>query len=174
LPSSSSLALVAPPDDSVRPRPSVSIDLSPEVLGVLILTRPGAVDPDWLNALETRVCEAILAQPVAPDVTTRVIGPQDSTRLSAGDLSMDLDQLRVSVSGREVTLTHQEFLLLEAFMRNPGRVLSRGQLLAQAWPARPDGEGRTVDVHVRRLRVKLGVTVPQIVTVRGFGYRFEP
>jgi DNA-binding response OmpR family regulator len=88
---------------------------------------------------------------------------------------MDLDEMRVNLAGRPVEFTHQEFLLLKAFMQSPRRVLSRQQLLEQAWNGYEDwGAGRTVDVHVRRVRVKLGSEAPQIVTVRGFGYRFEP
>ncbi len=88
---------------------------------------------------------------------------------------MDLDEMRVCVSEREVPFTRQEFLLLKVFMQNARRVLSRQQLLELAWEdGEWVGEGRTVDVHVRRLRTKLEGEGHRIVTVRGFGYRFDP
>lgn len=98
--------------------------------------------------------------------------------LRAGSLRMDLGALRVTLGGRNVPLTPTEFRLLRSLMERSGRALSRHQLLAEAWQVGSDVvEGvhtRTVDMHVRRLRSKLGAAGDWIETARGFGYRFQP
>ena len=97
-------------------------------------------------------------------------------RLESGDLALDLTGRRVSVGGREIKLSHKEFDLLSALVRNKGAVLSRDLLLDQVWGYDHIGDDRTVDVHVRWLREKIEAdpSDPQrIVTVRGVGYRFE-
>jgi DNA-binding response OmpR family regulator len=75
--------------------------------------------------------------------------------------------------GVPVRLTRREYDLLVFLCEHPRRVFSRGQLLRQVWGYDLAGGERTVDVHVRRLRVKLGGRGPLIVTVRGVGYRFD-
>ena len=77
----------------------------------------------------------------------------------------------VTVDGKAVALTLKEFELLEKLMRNQGIVLTRDQLLADIWGYDFDGETRTVDVHIRTLRQKLGEKGEIIRTVRGVGYR---
>ena len=89
--------------------------------------------------------------------------------LSHGDLSLDLRTRRASVGGRSVDLTAREFTLAEMFLRNPGHVLSREQLLSGAWGYDFDPGSNVVDVYVRYLRRKLGVEFFE--TVRGMGYR---
>jgi len=96
--------------------------------------------------------------------------------LESGDLALDLTGRRVSVGGREIKLSHKEFDLFAALVRNKGAVLSRDLLLEQVWGYDHVGDDRTVDVHVRWLREKIEAdpSDPQrIVTVRGVGYRFE-
>jgi DNA-binding response OmpR family regulator len=97
-------------------------------------------------------------------------------RIESGDLTLDLTARRVSMGGREIKLSHKEFDLLSALVRNRGAVLSRDLLLEQVWGYDHVGDDRTVDVHVRWLREKIEAdpSEPQrIVTVRGVGYRFE-
>jgi two-component system phosphate regulon response regulator PhoB len=93
--------------------------------------------------------------------------------LRAGPVDVDLDAKRVAVSGREITLTPTEYKLLTALMERRGRVQTRKQLLEAAWGVRVDIETRTVDMHVQRLRHKLGPAGDLIETARGFGYRFR-
>jgi DNA-binding response OmpR family regulator len=95
--------------------------------------------------------------------------------LSVGTLTLDADRHLVTAGGQPVPLTPKEFDLLQALLESAGRVLSREQLLARVWGyARADEiESRTVDVHVRRLRAKLGVEGRRIATLKGVGYRFE-
>lgn len=93
----------------------------------------------------------------------------DNSVLSHGDLQLDLRSRRALVNGKEVDLSAREFALAEAFLRNPGQVLSREQLLSRVWGYDFDPGSNVVDVYVRYLRNKLGVE--RFATVRGMGYR---
>ncbi len=94
---------------------------------------------------------------------------------AAPDSGLDIDRHahRVSVDGRPVELSYREFELLAFLAEHPGRVFSRRQLVNSVWNGADVGS-RTVDVHVRRLRMKLGRYAAGIVTVRNVGYRYEP
>ena len=84
---------------------------------------------------------------------------------------MDVEKHEVLVDGKPVTLTYKEFELLCYLMENEGIVLSRDRLLSKIWGYDFDGETRTVDVHIRTLRQKLGEQGSLVKTVRGVGYR---
>ncbi len=79
----------------------------------------------------------------------------------------------VRLDGERVVLTHKEYALLRLFLNNPGTAYTREQLLKEIWDADYYGETRTVDMHIRTLRQKLGVYGQQIETVRNVGYRWE-
>jgi two-component system phosphate regulon response regulator PhoB len=98
---------------------------------------------------------------------------ESGTVLTAGTIAVDLAARRVTVDGREVLLTPTEFRLLETLLRRRGQAQSRPQLLERVWRARGDMRTRTVDMHVRRLRAKLGPAASHIETVRGLGYRIQ-
>ncbi len=93
--------------------------------------------------------------------------------LRGGPVVVDLDALRVVADEREVDLTPTEYRLLVSLLERRGRVQSRKQLLESAWDIHVPIETRTVDMHVQRLRSKLGDAGDWIETVRGFGYRFR-
>ena len=97
--------------------------------------------------------------------------PQPGVSISHGDVVLDVLARRATVAGREIDLSAREFALAEQFLRNPGRVLSREQLLSRVWGLDFDPGSNVVDVYVRYLRGKLGSN--HIVTVRGAGYRWE-
>jgi two-component system, OmpR family, phosphate regulon response regulator PhoB len=86
---------------------------------------------------------------------------------------VDLGALRVAINGAELELTPTEYRLLVTLLERRGRVQSRQQLLETAWDISARIETRTVDMHVQRLRAKLGRHGDMIETVRGFGYRFR-
>jgi DNA-binding response OmpR family regulator len=89
-------------------------------------------------------------------------------------MCIDLAAHEVTVDGRGVDLTHQEFALLKFLSQNRGRVYSRDQLLSRVWGVDYYGTSRTVDIHVRRLRMKLGAQASRpIETVRGVGYKMK-
>src|SRR5258708_2883207 len=92
-----------------------------------------------------------------------------------GALVVDQARRRVWLEGTEIRLTYQEFELLAFLSANPAQVFSRADLLARVWPDCPPANTRTVDVHVSRLRRKLGpVHGPRLATEYRVGYRFEP
>jgi two-component system phosphate regulon response regulator PhoB len=93
--------------------------------------------------------------------------------LKAGGIVVDRAATAVTVNGHDVELTPIEYRLLLTLLERRGRVQSRPQLLEAVWDAQPDIETRTVDMHVRRLRAKLGGAGDLIETVRGFGYRLS-
>ena len=102
--------------------------------------------------------------------------PGEAARpLVAGGVSLDAARHQVTVAGQPVELTPKEFDLLHALLEASGRVLSREHLLNRVWGyAHADEiESRTVDVHIRRLRAKLGAEERRIATIKGVGYRFE-
>lgn len=112
--------------------------------------------------LETRI--ARLAHPATPE-------PADAIR--RGDLSINRERFEVRVKAEVLDLTYKEFELLEYLASRPGKVCSRRDLLTEVWGYEYFGGTRTVDVHIRRLRAKLGHdTAEMIETVRNVGYRF--
>ena len=109
---------------------------------------------------------AILRRLAAPPVAS-------GGRLVAGPIVLDRTAHRVTADGKEVELTATEFKLLERLIERRDRVQSRSQLLESVWQAQPDIQTRTVDMHVQRLRTKLGDAGEWIETVRAVGYRFR-
>ncbi|MCD5346411.1 response regulator transcription factor [Agromyces sp. S2-1-8] len=100
----------------------------------------------------------------------------DESVLEGGRVRMDVDRHTVEVDGVQVPMPLKEFELLELLMRNPGRVLTRGQLIDRVWGSDYFGDTKTLDVHIKRIRSKIEVQPSepvQLVTVRGLGYRFE-
>jgi two-component system phosphate regulon response regulator PhoB len=93
--------------------------------------------------------------------------------LRGGPIDVDLNAMRVSVDGDSIDVTPTEYRLLVTLLERRGRVQSRQQLLETAWDIHARIETRTVDMHVQRLRSKLGDSGTLIETVRGFGYRFK-
>jgi len=93
--------------------------------------------------------------------------------LQFGPVRIDRGACRVTVDGSEVELTPTEYKLLLMLAERRGRVQARSHLLETVWEAAPDIQTRTVDMHIQRLRTKLGAAGEMIETVRGFGYRLQ-
>ena len=93
--------------------------------------------------------------------------------LKLGGLCVNLDEHTVTADGERVALTYKEYELLRLFLSHPGAAFTRDQLFAQIWGEDYVGETRTVDMHIRTLRQKLGPYGRFIETVRGVGYRLE-
>lgn len=110
--------------------------------------------------------QAILRRLGAPAVTA-------GSTLVAEGLTIDRAAHRVMLAGEELNLSATEYKRLVTLLERRGRVQSRPQLLETVWDAQPDIQTRTVDMHVQRLRSKLGEVGDMIETVRGFGYRFK-
>jgi two-component system, OmpR family, response regulator RegX3 len=111
----------------------------------------------------------------------RRCGGGDSTaeapRLVVGPIEMDVERHLVLTDGGEVSLTVKEFQVLELLLRNPGRVLTRSQLIDRVWGPGYVGDMRTLDVHVKRIRTKIEkdpATPRHLLTVRGVGFKLQP
>ena len=99
--------------------------------------------------------------------------PAEAAVLSDGGLQMDLTQRTVTAEGQRIPLTYKEFELLRMFLSHPGTAFSREQLFTQVWNMAYMDDSRTLDMHIRTLRQKLGAYGRQIETVRNVGYRWE-
>ena len=124
------------------------------------------------------------AGPAELDARIRIaIGKQEATRISAdptsgeiksGEVVIDEKSYTAKIKGKSLDLTYKEFELLKYLAQHPGRVFTRSQLLQEIWGYDYFGGTRTVDVHIRRLRSKLGAEFEAIIgTVRNVGYRFN-
>jgi two-component system phosphate regulon response regulator PhoB len=147
-------------------------------VAVLMLTARKE-EPDRIRGL-TLGADDYLTKPFSPaELTLRVgailrrVGGGGADTLVAGPLVIDRAAHTVAVDGRPLDLTATEYKLLLTLAERRGRVQARTQLLQTVWDAAPDIQTRTVDMHVQRLRTKLGPAGDLIETVRGFGYRLK-
>jgi two-component system phosphate regulon response regulator PhoB len=150
-------------------------------VGVILLTARRE-EADRIKGL-TLGADDYLTKPFSPQELTLRVGAllrrlaapavAAGSSLVEGPLTIDRGAHRVTLGGDELPLTATEFKLLLTLVERRGRVQTRPQLLETVWEAQPDIQTRTVDMHVQRLRAKLGEVGEQIETVRGFGYRFR-
>ena len=158
------------------------LDESTRDIAVIMLTARRE-EPDRIRGLSLGA-DDYLTKPFSPaELVLRVAAilrrtgsaqPAGNTdALVIGPLHIDRAAMTVNVSGEAVELTPTEFKLLLTLAERRGRVQGRGHLLETVWEAAPDIQTRTVDMHVQRLRTKLGTAGDLIETVRGFGYRLR-
>ena len=150
-------------------------------VGVILLTARRE-EPDRIRGL-TLGADDYLTKPFSPHelalrvsaLLRRLGAPAvaGGSTVTAGPISIDRSAHKVSIRGEELVLTATEYKLLITLVERRGRVQTRPQLLETVWEAQPDIQTRTVDMHVQRLRSKLGDAGDLIETVRGFGYRFK-
>ncbi len=159
-------------------------DTTTSDLGILMLTAKGEPE-DRILGLEVGADDYVVKPFVVREVVLRVTAlvnrlAERRARPAAGDPSgvlrigpIELDPIThdVRINGAPTQLRPLEYKLLHLLVNDPGRVFSREELLEQVWEMRGDINTRTVDVHVRRLRVSLGSAADVIETVHGFGYR---
>ncbi|MGH2949802.1 MAG: response regulator transcription factor [Solirubrobacteraceae bacterium] len=149
-----------------------------EKLPVLILTARDEIT-DTVTGLDSGaddyVTKPFVFEELLARVRARLRAPEQgdsALELSGGGVRLDVRTRRAEVDGDEVELTAKEFTLLETFLRHPGQVLSREQLLSHVWGYDFDPGSNVVDVYVGYLRRKLGPD--RFETVRGMGYRLKP
>ena len=149
---------------------------------IIVITTEGglsAINADW------GITDVILdtAGPAELDARVRIVIGKDALasleknpslkEIRSGEVVIDEDSYTAKIKGRSLDLTFKEFELLKYLAQHPGRVFSRSQLLQEIWGYDYFGGTRTVDVHIRRLRSKLGPEFESIIdTVRNVGYRF--
>ncbi len=147
---------------------------------ILLTARSGEVDR--IMGLETGADDYVVKPVSLGELLARVravlrrSAPEATTTFQTGDLTLDLIGRKAYRSEQELRLSHKEFDLLAALIRNAGTALSRDRLLQEVWGYDYPGDTRTVDVHIRWLREKIeedAAEPKRIVTVRGVGYRFE-
>lgn len=120
-----------------------------------------------------------ISKPISPKVLVskvnslfrRISKPEENQILTLGDLTIDPQQFLVIYKGENISLAKKEFELLYLLASKPGRVFLRNEILNQIWGADVIVGDRTIDVHIRKIRQKLGVDC--ITTVKGVGYKFE-
>jgi len=156
-------------------------DEGTSAVAVLLLTARRE-EPDRIRGLSLGA-DDYLTKPFSPaELVLRVgailrrtgsVTPVSTDTVVIGPLHIDRAAMTVRVDGEHVELTATEFKLLLTLAERRGRVQARGHLLETVWDAAPDIQTRTVDMHVQRLRTKLGAAGELIETVRGFGYRLR-
>lgn len=148
-------------------------------LPVIMATAKGA-EYDKIQSLDLGADDYVVKPFSVMELVSRVKAvlrryqPQKNDKeLKMGGIIVHLDERTVSVDGERVLLTYKEFELLRLFMTHPGIAFTRDQLLSEIWDMAYAGETRTVDMHIRTLRQKLGAFGALIETVRNVGYRME-
>jgi DNA-binding response OmpR family regulator len=155
--------------------PIIICSATPQRRDAVIGLKLGADDfiakPFDIYELEARV-EAVLRRTSHARVAAAPASPPDHIRV--GELIIDRRRRRVTLGGEAIQLTPTEYRLVSALASRPDEILSRDDLATLVWGYQDASSGRTIDVHIRRLRVKLAhgpVPAPAIVAVRGFGYK---
>lgn len=174
-PASSAILIVDARSDLAAARATCQLLVNSTAGWPLLLLIPASglsvVAPDW------HIQDFILddAGPAEFDARIKLLMATASSGnvLSAGPVIIDEDAYVATVGGQQLDLTYTEFELLKYLVAHPGRVLTREQLLSEVWGYDYFGGTRTVDVHIRRLRAKLGPEFDSCIgTVRNVGYRF--
>ena len=145
---------------------------------IIMLTARGE-ERDELQGFELGVDEYI-SKPFSPKILVarveailRRTVQTEGEQIEAGGIVMDVGGHHVSIDGKSINLSYKEFELLQYFMSNQGRALTRESILNQVWNYDYFGDARTIDTHVKKLRNKLGEKGSYIHTIWGMGYKFE-
>jgi len=156
--------------------PIVICSATPQKRDAILGLKLGADDfiakPFDIYELEARV-EAVLRRTSQTRVSSQA-SPSPPDHIRVGELIIDRSRRRVTLGGEPIQLTPTEYRLVSALASRPDEILSRDDLATLVWGYQDASSGRTIDVHIRRLRVKLSqgpVLAPAIVAVRGFGYK---
>ncbi len=149
---------------------------------IIVTTEGGlsAINADWgitdviLDTAGPAEVDARIRIVIGKDAITQIAKNPSLKEIRSGDVVIDEDSYTAKIKGRTLDLTFKEFELLKYLAQHPGRVFSRSQLLQEIWGYDYFGGTRTVDVHIRRLRSKLGPEFESVIdTVRNVGYRFS-
>lgn len=170
------LDLMLPEEDGISILKKLRNDPRMKKLPIILLTAKSS-EYDKVMGLESGADDYVAKPFGMMELLARVkallrrVEKDEEENLTAGTLSVNKTRHEVMANGESVNLTLKEFELLCLLLENKGRVLTRDQLLNSIWGYEFDGENRTVDVHIRTLRQKLGSCGEYIETVRGVGYK---
>ena len=173
------LDIMLPQEDGISVLEKLRADPATERLPVIMLTAKNT-EYDRAYGLDTGADDYISKPFGVMELAARVravlrrsgpVSPEQEYRV--GELTINPQRHRVTVSGEAVRLTYKEFLLLQLLMESSGSVLTRSVLMDRVWDLGAERENRTLDVHIRTLRAKLGPAGKYIETVRGVGYRMN-
>ncbi len=173
------LDLMLPEQDGLSVLAKLREDSRTEDIPVIILTAK-ATEYDRVEGLEAGADDYIVKPFGMMELIARVRAvlrrtekQRGGTVYKVGEITLIPDQREVTADGQSVVLTHKEFDILMLLMSRPGRVLERATLLDRVWDLGSEPENRTLDVHIRTLRAKLGEAGNRIKTVRGVGYMIQ-
>ena len=175
------LDIMLPGEDGMQLLSEVRKDTKTKNIPVIMLTAKGA-EYDKVSALDHEADDYVTKPFGMMELVSRIRAVlrrtgrgknTDEPVIKSGSIKIDVLRHIVTSNGKEIVLTLKEFELLKMLILNSGVVLTREQLLEDIWGYNFDGETRTVDVHVRSLRQKLGKEGDRIETVRGVGYRIR-
>lgn len=171
------LDIMLPGEDGIQILERIRSSADTREIPVIMLTAKGA-EFDKVTGLDSGADDYITKPFGMMELVSRIKAvlrrtgdKKQAAELTAGSIVLNVEEHRVLIGGQEVALTPKEFYLLNYLMENRGFVFSREKLLSEIWGFEYYGETRTVDVHIRSLRQKLGTAGEMIETVRGVGYR---
>lgn len=158
-------------DDKTKKIPVIMLTAKKQEVDKVVGLEVGADDyivkPFGMRELVARIKSVLRRYSALPK------GESSRSAIIVGDIKIDLDKHEVTVKSKAIDLSAKEFKLLTFLASNKGKLISRERLLDEVWEIHAEIETRTVDVHVKRLREKLGKAGDSIQTVRGFGYKFK-
>lgn len=178
MPSLLLLDIMLPEEDGLQILDKLRSDSRYAELPIIMLTAKGS-EYDRVTGLDAGADDYITKPFSVMEVIARInallrrTSSNKSVEYSIGGLYVNISKHIVTANGKEVQLTYKEFELLCLLLGRIGVVLNREEILTSVWGYNFDGESRTVDVHIRTLRMKLGDCGSLIETVRGMGYKFS-
>lgn len=178
IPSLIILDIMLPDEDGISILKKLRVQSSTQRVPVIMATAKGS-EYDKVIGLDSGADDYLVKPFGMMEIVSRVravmrrSAQEEVPAIQLGQLYLNPSAHVVMVDGEPVELTYKEFEMLYMLMSNPGRVFTRQQFLTCIWDQDYDGETRTVDVHIRNLRQKLGPCGNYINTVRGVGYRME-
>ncbi|HIU66055.1 MAG TPA: response regulator transcription factor [Candidatus Caccomorpha excrementavium] len=171
------LDIMLPEDDGMQILRHIRSDMTTRNIPVIMLTAKSA-EFDKVMGLDSGADDYITKPFGVMEMISRVKAVlrragsvSEETRLVLGGIILDAESHVVTVNGERVAFTYKEFELLQYLMKNEGIVLTRDKLMSAVWGFDFEGESRTVDMHIKTLRQKLGSCGSMIETVRGVGYK---
>ncbi len=172
------LDVMLPEEDGISVLKKLRRDIKTEKIPIIMLTAKSS-EYDKVTGLDNGADDYITKPFGTMELISRIkavlrrTSENKSAELRIGDIVMDTEKHTVTADGQNVVLTLKEYSILRLLAENKGKVFTRDSLLSKIWGYDYDGENRTVDVHIKSLRTKLGKSGDKIETVRGVGYKIS-